>query len=77
MTENTAPNPVATQPATGILTFDGVDYPIDKISEEARNQLANVRVTDQEIVRLRQQTAMVQTARGAYVQALKNALQKA
>ena len=74
MTENTATNTPAT---SGTLTVDGVEYAIDSLNEEARNQLANVRATDMELAHLRQQAAIVQTARGVYVQALKAALTKA
>ena len=72
------PTPPAASPApAGTLSFDGVEYLIDSLSEEARNQLGNVRATDLEIARLRQQAAIMQTARSAYLQALKAALPKA
>ena len=61
-------------PQAGTISIDGVDYLIDQLSEEARNQIVNLRATDMEITRLRQQLAIYQTARGAYATALKNAL---
>lgn len=56
------------------LTIDGKEYDLDKLSEEARNQVVNLRVTDQEIARVKQQLAIYQTARSTYAQALKKAL---
>lgn len=56
------------------LVFDGVEYEIAQLSEEARNQIGNVRACDMEIARLRQQMAILQTARNAYANALKQSL---
>ena len=70
-----AENETAAAPAvSGSISIDGVDYLMDQLSEEARNQVYNIRATDMEITRLRQQLAIYQTARGAYATALKNAL---
>lgn len=55
-------------------TIDGKEYAMDQLSEEARNQVLNLRVTDQEIARLNQQLAIAQTARVAYANALKREL---
>ncbi|WP_394425041.1 hypothetical protein [Vreelandella stevensii] len=56
------------------VTIDGRDYELADLSENARNQLVNLRVTDQEIQRLNQQLAIAQTARTAYANALKQEL---
>lgn len=56
------------------LTIDGKEYNVADLSEEARGQLVNVRVTDQEIERRKQQLAIAQTARRAYARALSEAL---
>ena len=56
------------------ITIDGVAYNAADLSENARDQVANRRATDQEIARLRQQLAIYQTARTAYAQALSDAL---
>jgi hypothetical protein len=77
MNEIEITTPAATPAPTPTLNFDGVEYALDSLSEEARNQLGNVRATDLELARLRQQAAIMQTARMAYLQALKNALPKA
>lgn len=56
------------------LTIDGTDYNVADLSENARAQVLNLRVTDQEIQRLNQQLAIAQTARTAYANALKEEL---
>ncbi|MBK1618604.1 hypothetical protein CKO42_09170 [Lamprobacter modestohalophilus] len=53
------------------LTIDGTEYNPGDLSDAAKQQLANLRVCDQEIQRLQQQLAIAQTARGAYANALK------
>jgi len=53
------------------ITIDGQNYNLADLSDAARNQLVNLRVTDQEIARLQQQMAIAQTARVAYANALK------
>ncbi|MGM0534446.1 MAG: DUF6447 family protein [Pseudomonadota bacterium] len=59
------------------VTIDGKEYALDSLSEDARNQVVNLRVTDQEISRLNQQLAIAQTARTAYANALKKELDTA
>ena len=53
------------------VTIDGTEYSVTDLSEGARNQVVNLRVTDGEIDRLKQQLAIYQTARTAYANALK------
>ena len=57
------------------LTVDGKEYDANSISDNAKNILANVQFADQELARLRMQSAAIQTARQAYVTALKNELE--
>lgn len=57
------------------LTVDGKEYQLDQLSEAARNQVINLRVTDQEIQRLQQRLAIAQTARQTYANALKAELE--
>lgn len=57
------------------ITIDGKDYALSEMSDTAKEQLNNLQITDQEIRRLSTQTAIAQTARAAYAQALKNALE--
>lgn len=61
---------------TQMLTIDGTEYNVADLSENARNQVMNLRVTDQEISRLQQQLAIAQTARTAYANTLKDELPK-
>lgn len=58
------------------VTIDGTEYDLAELSENARNQVVNLRVTDQEISRLKQQLAIYQTARTAYARALAEELPK-
>jgi len=62
--------------ASQSVTIDGVEYQLSELSEEARAQVVNLRVTDQEIERLKQRLAIAQTARTAYANALKGELPK-
>ena len=56
------------------LKIDDREYDLDTISEEAKGQLAMLQFVDAELQRLTAQTAILQTARMAYVNALKAAL---
>jgi hypothetical protein len=57
-----------------IIKIDDKDYDSEKLSEEAKSQLINVQVCDQEIQRLQSQLAIAQTARATYASALNAAL---
>ena len=52
------------------ITIDDKEYALDSLSDAAKAQVTNLRVTDQEISRLQQQMAIMQTARKAYANAL-------
>lgn len=56
------------------ITIDGTEYNVDDLSEAARSQVVNLRVTDAEIEKLKQQLAIFQTARTAYANALQQEL---
>ena len=58
------------------ITIDGVEYNAADLSDEAKQQIANLRVTDAEIERLKTQQAIAQTARNAYAKALSELLPK-
>jgi hypothetical protein len=51
-------------------TIDDKQYNIADLSESAKSQIVNIRVVDQEIANLKQQQAIMQTARNAYALAL-------
>lgn len=56
------------------ITIDGKNYELSNLSESARAQVGNLRVTDAEIKRIQAQLAIFQTARQAYATALKDEL---
>lgn len=58
------------------ITIDGTEYNAADLSDNAKAQVTNLRVTDQEIARLQQQLAIYQTARTAYARALSEELPK-
>lgn len=57
------------------LTVDGKEYDPSTISDNAKNIIANIQFSDQELARLRMQNAALQTARQAYLNALKKELE--
>ena len=59
-----------------IIKIDNKDYDTDIFSEEAKTQLSNLNICDQEIQRLQTQIAIAQTARVVYARALSEALPK-
>ncbi len=59
------------------INIDGKDYNTDTLSEEAKAQLQSLQFVDNELARLQAQAAVLQTARAAYSNALKNALPQA
>ena len=58
------------------IDIDGKSYELDKLTDEAKSQLGNIRVVDTELKRLDQQKAIAQTARNAYARALQEELAK-
>lgn len=52
------------------VTIDGIEYKVSDLTDNAKNQIVNLRVTDQEIASLNQKLAIAQTARVAYANAL-------
>jgi hypothetical protein len=59
-----------------IIKIDNKDYETDTLSEQAKTQLINLQVCDQEIQRLQAQLAIAQTARMTYARVLGEALPK-
>lgn len=58
------------------VTIDNVVYKLADLNDNAKNQVLNLRVTDQEIASLQQKIAIAQTARAAYAKALTEELPK-
>jgi hypothetical protein len=58
------------------ITIDDIAYDEDDLSNEAKNELANMQVCDQRIAALQTDLAIAQTARNAYANALNGFLPK-
>ena len=58
------------------VTIDGTEYRLADLSDNAKSQVTNLRVTDAEIAKLNQQLAIFQTARTAYARVLSEELPK-
>ena len=58
------------------INIDGKEYDADSLSEEVKGQLMSLQFVDTELKRLQMQLASLQTARMAYANALKQALDK-
>jgi len=56
------------------IKIDNVEYDTDKLSDEAKAQLASLQFCDQELARLQVRAAAYQTACMAYAKALQSAL---
>ena len=56
------------------ITIDNQAYNLDTLSDEARAQFQSLQFVDAELARFQAQTAVLQTARIAYIKALKAAL---
>ncbi|MCG5531445.1 DUF6447 family protein [Halorhodospira halochloris] len=63
-----------TEQQSSTVTIDGTEYQLDQLSDNARQQLANLRAADGEIQRIEAQLAIARTARGAYARALQQEL---
>lgn len=58
------------------VTIDGKEYDFEKLSEEAKKQLINIRACDEEIARRQRQTVIAQAARAGFAKILKEELDK-
>lgn len=56
------------------LKIDNKEYDLDTLSNECKAQLVSIQFVEQELLRLQAQAAALQTAKVAYLQALKAAL---
>ena len=55
------------------VTIDGIEYPLDRLSLEARKQLESLKLVDQKISANQQEIAIMQKTRIAYSRALVSA----
>lgn len=53
------------------ITLDGKEYPADNLSDNAKRLITNIQYAEQEVNRLRMQSAALQTARQSYIATLK------
>ena len=56
------------------IKIDNKEYDLESLSDECKAQLASFQFVEQELVRLQAKAAALQTAKAAYLQALKNSL---
>ena len=56
------------------LNIDNKEYDLDTLSDECKAQLASIQFVEQELARLQAKAAALQTAKAAYLQALKSSL---
>jgi hypothetical protein len=62
--------------ANSKFNIDGIEYTTEELTEEARNNLAAMQLVDKKIAENKMDLAILQTARNAYANALKELLPK-
>lgn len=60
--------------ASPSINIDGKTYDLGSLSDATKAQLVNVRTVDRKIAELKQDLAILQTARAAYARELSSAL---
>ena len=58
------------------ITVDGIDYNTEDLSDNGKAQLASLQFLESQMNKLKGEIAVYQTAKGAYVNALKAELEK-
>ena len=58
------------------VTIDGIEYRLDDLNQNAKDQLLNIQFVDAQVQQLNNELAVSDTARIGYTNALKNELQK-
>ena len=53
------------------ITIDGVEYSLENLSDEAQNQLNNIRFVDDQILQKNNEIQIALTSKFAYTRALK------
>jgi hypothetical protein len=59
------------------FTIDGLDYQAESLSEKGQAQLRSLQFTEAQLQKLRNEVAVFETARGAYIAALKAEIARA
>ena len=62
---------MAKDKSTKKITIDEVEYDLNKLSDDAKTQLANIEFVDSQLQKLNSEWAVADTARMAYNRALK------
>ena len=57
-----------------VIKIDEKEYSLDKLSDDAKAQIANIQFVDMRLQQLNNEVAVADTARMAYSKALKNGL---
>ena len=60
----------------GTIKIDDVEYDTDTMSDDAKGQISSLQFTEAQIVRLRNEIAVAETAKMAYINGLKAELEK-
>ena len=58
------------------ITIHGKEFAPDELSDNAKEQLASMKIADQRIAQLQSELAIAQTARNAYARALADEMSK-
>ena len=58
------------------ITIDGKEYAPDELSDNAKEQLASMKIADERIAQLQSELAIAQTARNAYARAVADEISK-
>lgn len=58
------------------IKIDEKEYDLDTLSDDAKAQVASIQAVERRLSQLREETAILQTARAAYGNALKSLLQE-
>ena len=56
------------------ITIDEKEYDVESLSDEAKKQILNMQIADQEITDVQRKLAIAQTARNTYANALREEL---
>jgi len=67
---------MATENTISKVNIDGVEYNLDELTQEAREQLTNIQFVDAQIQQLNNEWAVADTARIGYTRALNTELAK-
>lgn len=70
LAENLPEKKAAANKKNDVVTIDGSKYNIEDFNEQGRAQLANIQFAEQELSRLQNNQAVMQTARNKYGRAL-------